>query len=1108
MRCPKAYPTQHFLARITIFATCLFAAFSSQAQTTEKSFSGIPLYQIYGEKDLKSTSRGFFITSSPNNTTFFSSENGLLSFDGTSWNQLLESKRSHETIRSIAWIDGEVFAGSYSSVGRITFDGSAGASYVPINQTPLTNDSSEFYFKIIPHGNLIYFIGMRSVVTFDRNNESLVSKSFNSWVKTAFIDNESFYISTDRGGMWKKNPDGFELLPSFDQFKSDRYISYSAKTPNGRIAFATANGELHWFEHEKPINAFEKFENVAGVSNIIFLDEDRLAIAIPGTGIKVIATDGSTLTSLNHNIDYRWAGARSLHVDELGTLWAMLGSTIGKVLATNPITPIDERLRPSLDYAIAQEFEGNIFVRSSNKLYKATHLKNGQLKGLENAIPDSTISVSLALPTSDGILFVAEDRLYLLRNDEIIEMGNIDQIDRLTVDQNDPNIFIGTSSTTIQLLKRNGDHISVVSKISHTIGSINKIAQDKDNYFWLEVGLGSLGKTWIEGGELKFKNYTTQDGLPTDWISVWKNEGEVQFIERTGLFIYNKASERFMQSDLLELYFPRAEGALHRLATDPLGNIWATYNHSNYILRKKTNGTYEKDTKSLSNLGGSNINHYLFLENGDAILLSATEMFHFDGNLDAEELKKAAAHITEIANIEGNEIYYLNPGLNDNIANLTFNSKQDSIVIRIANTYSDTTKQPSFQYYLEGMSKDWSKWSDSNELVFNNLRHRNYNLKIRTKIGEDLAFPEASLSFTVEPSLFETTGAYFAYLVIGLSLIGGGFQFFSRNLKNANQTLEQMVAERTGEIESKNQELQHNALELTETLDELRSAQDQLMTTSRKAGMAEVATNVLHNVGNVLNSINVAVITLANNLEQNKIDKLTRVSELICSQEKNLPDFFTNTAKGKAIPQYLTQLSNVLKEDFHLYNMEVESMRDNIDHVKEIIATQQGHAKTVQVFQEINISELVESAISLIMGDVEHSIFEVSRTYDDDLTIVSDKHLILQMIANFVKNAKEAIGEANPPLGMIDINGNFDETRENIHITVRDNGSGITSENLQKIFTHGFTTKEDGHGFGMHSCANSAKVLGGMLTIDSKGTNKGSVVILQLPVTPPSKEDE
>ncbi|MEM9158890.1 MAG: ATP-binding protein, partial [Verrucomicrobiota bacterium] len=433
---------------------------------------------------------------------------------------------------------------------------------------------------------------------------------------------------------------------------------------------------------------------------------------------------------------------------------------------------------------------------------------------------------------------------------------------------------------------------------------------------------------------------------------------------------------------------------------------------------------------------------------------------------------------------------------------------------------SNSIRQTYYQYFLEGFSTDWSPWAPNSKVLFTNLEHGDYTLRVNAQFGNGNSIQTLTRNFTIEPLLHETGIAYSAYILLGVGFVYLGFAIYSRRLKYQNLKLERMIFERTHEIELKNRELEkqaemmetknlelatqseetlRNSQELASALAKLQNAQDQLLVTARKAGMAEVATNVLHNVGNVLNSINIGIVNLATKISKFRGPKLEKIVELINENRRNLGDFITQDPKGSAIPDYLAQLSKVMMEEFESCLKETDGMKENIDHVKRIIAAQQAHAKNVDVIQEIDLNELVDSAIDMILGDTKNSACKVMLDLQPELVIESDKHKILQILTNFVKNAKEAIKEAKREVGYINIEGKYDPPKNSAILTISDNGIGIENEDLQKIFTHGFTTKADGHGFGMHSCANNVKTLGGELMIESRGKGHGATVILILP---------
>ncbi|EDY85061.1 ATPase, histidine kinase-, DNA gyrase B-, and HSP90-like domain protein [Verrucomicrobiia bacterium DG1235] len=1071
---------------------------------------GIPFYQIYEEKDIEDASRGNFITSSPDGRLFLGNETGIYTFDGSNWNLILKTVATRDKVRSIFWDDDIVYASGYGTIGRLNFEQMNGVQYEPINKAPISKNASEVYYRIHKAENTIYFIGERSVISYQPDTEQIKTRQLDSWIKGSIVFKNQLLVATSNDGVIVFSENESEIHPAFGEFTQNQVITNFAVNSSQDLYFVTQSNEVYRVSSGDEIDSYQRFnyESKSQIVDLAFISDDLLALSVSGEGIILVDDTGSYVTSLEKSVDYRWAATGMLHVDKFGTLWTLFNSTVGKVLFDCPLTTIDERLRPSLIYPIAHEYNGRVYIRNEGKLYTTQHDQNGKLTNLIDAAPDLPSSVSVGLAAPDGIYIHAETDTYLLNENGLNLLGHIGRIDRLTTFPSDPNLLLAMSTSDIKILRREGMELKKTESRPHTIGFVNKIAKQSNDVFWLEIGLGRVGRVWIEDGKPQYRIFDAKDGLPPDWVAIWEHEGKVLFTENKGIYEYKESSQRFSRVHDFEEYFPSGKGSFHRVATDRDGNIWASYDYYNYILWKQKDGSYLKDGTTLSQLGQLYANEFKFLDNGDTLILTATELFHVDkSRIDVSEEPSAnSLKLLEVSNVRGHETYFMSPGHKSETPKLEFGKTQRSLAFRFGNSYSATLKQPSFQYYLKGISKDWSKWSTSNEMLFTKLDAGDYSLQVRSRLDDDESTNELAIAFSVPSFFWETPLAYFLYTIATIVLLNFGYRYFTRSLKSANEKLELMVAERTREIESKNSELQKNTLELELALDELRNAQDMLINTSRKAGMAEVATNVLHNVGNVLNSINVGIVSLSDRLELERVSKLAKVSELINAHEHDLGRFLTQDTKGKTIPSYLTQLSKVLQDDFAHYKVEIDCMSENIEHVKKIIATQQAHAKTIDVFQTVNLQELIDSAIAMIMEDLDHTFFEVSRDYEPGLEIVSDKHRILQMTTNFIKNAKESIKDAEVPFGLINISARTMEDKNFVRIQVSDNGGGISDEHTQKIFTHGFTTKQEGHGFGMHSSANSAKVLGGDLQIESKGTNKGATVTLVLPVTPPNQQ--
>lgn len=291
---------------------------------------------------------------------------------------------------------------------------------------------------------------------------------------------------------------------------------------------------------------------------------------------------------------------------------------------------------------------------------------------------------------------------------------------------------------------------------------------------------------------------------------------------------------------------------------------------------------------------------------------------------------------------------------------------------------------------------------------------------------------------------------------------------------------------------------------------QLAAANQTLLAASRQAGMAEVASSVLHNVGNVLNTVNTSASLVAEGLKRSKAQSLTKVATLINDHRDDLAGFLTSDPQGRQLPGYLTSLAeHIGKEHAHLTS-EIRTLMDSIDHIKKIVAMQQGYARTGSGTEEaVLAATLIEDALRMVPeGAAAHAV-ELVRDYRDRPELTIDKHRVLQILVNLISNARQACADSSPAAasrsrGQVVLRLESTASAPNaapsrVRFTVADNGAGIAPENLTRIFEHGFTTKKDGHGFGLHSAALTARSLGGTLTVESAGPGQGATFVLEVP---------
>ncbi len=276
---------------------------------------------------------------------------------------------------------------------------------------------------------------------------------------------------------------------------------------------------------------------------------------------------------------------------------------------------------------------------------------------------------------------------------------------------------------------------------------------------------------------------------------------------------------------------------------------------------------------------------------------------------------------------------------------------------------------------------------------------------------------------------------------------------------------------------------------------------NELMLASRQAGMAEVATSVLHNVGNVLNSVNVSANLVAEQIQRSKAGNVSRVARLMEEHAGDLSGFLTRDARGQQLPTYIADLARHLATERELVVKELKSLTKNVEHIKDIVAMQQDYATVMGVTETVKVADLVEDAMRMNMGALERHNVQLVREYDKALPELNvDKHKVLQILINLVRNAKYACDESNRTDKRITIRAA--KMADRVGISVIDNGVGISPENLTHIFSFGFTTRKNGHGFGLHSGALAASELGGSLAVHSEGPGTGATFTLELPLQP------
>ena len=273
---------------------------------------------------------------------------------------------------------------------------------------------------------------------------------------------------------------------------------------------------------------------------------------------------------------------------------------------------------------------------------------------------------------------------------------------------------------------------------------------------------------------------------------------------------------------------------------------------------------------------------------------------------------------------------------------------------------------------------------------------------------------------------------------------------------------------------------------------------EQLLDTSRQLGMAEVATGVLHNVGNVLNSINVSIGVITDLLRNSMVGDVGRISQLLEKHRDDLGAYFSQNPKGKQVPGYLEKLSGQLVEEKRIALLELDRLRKNAGHAQQCVSAHQDFANPNGITEPVFLAELIDEALTVNQDVLETFSINVIREFQEVPQVIVDKHQVLQILVDVIRNACQAMEPVSLKQLIMRVKLIIGPP-DSICLEVQDTGSGIPPDDLTRIFGQGYSTKYGGRGLSLHRGALMAKNMGGALRAQSQGEGQGAIFFLDLP---------
>ncbi|HWF46145.1 MAG TPA: two-component regulator propeller domain-containing protein [Bryobacteraceae bacterium] len=896
------------------------------------------------------------------------------------------------------------------------------------------------------HGGLAHLLNGKTTIFTKKDGLA------DAYVKSVHVDRRGdLWVGTNGGGLSHLVNGRFVNYTTRDGLSSNAIWSLYEDS-RGTLWVGTIDGGLSRLNNGK----FSTYTVKDGlpVDRVLAFREDKEGDLWVGTGgaglIRLkngLFTTFTTREGLSDNV------VLPVYEDRQGAIW--LGTNGGGLncLKDGRITKYTMRdgLRDNVVFSIAEDKEGSLWVATRGGLNR---FRAGRftLFTTSDGLP-SNIVLSL-YQSSEGVLW-AGSRGGLSRFDgkRFKTYTTADGLSNNYVtsvyEDTGKKLWIGTGGGGLNKFEK-GRFSTYSTKNGLSSDAVKTINGDADGTLWIGTSGGGLDR--FKDG--KFTAYTTRDGLFDDEL--------FQILSDRYGYLWmssNKGIARIPKSQLQAF----AEG--RRSSISP-----TVYGTSDGLKNKECNGGFQPAGWRA--------------RDGRLLFPTMRGLAVVDPGL-VETNALAPAVIVERATIDGTRFDPGKPILaKPGKGQLEFAFTALSLVA------SDKIR---FKYKLEGFDKDWVDAGQRRIAFYTNISPGEYRFRVIASNNDGVwNTAGASVPVDLSPHFYQTP--FFIALCIAL-LAGLSFAIYRLRINHlvANEKrLLLLVNERT-------QALQEEVEAKERARAELANAQHHLMELSRRSGMAEVATGVLHNVGNVLNSVNVGATVIANKVRESRLDNLTAAVRLLEEHADDLSQFVENDPKGQRVLPYLLKLSSHLQGERQQVLNEVEALTSHVDHIKQIVATQQDYAKVSVLTEMVPVSKLIEDAIKLVASSFTRHHVELLRELEDLPEVSASRHKVLEILVNLLRNAKQAVLEYNGPLRQVRICAKR-HSDERVRIEIHDTGVGIPAENLTRIFAHGFTTKRNGHGFGLHSGALAAHQMHGALWAESAGPGCGAIFILELPV--------
>ena len=1005
--------------------------------------TGVPAFFVLGPESLGLSTAPTDLHLLPDGRVLVVSQHEIAIGDGVRWETFQQAANQSDYIYDHVAVDddGRIYAGIPGAIARVDLGEDARWRLVPVmsvaHRDPCVRVAQ------FPDTWFWYPSGGSGIAW--RPGQTLQTARMSGAIEHVFsVGAERFLSESSSGLLYRLRFGGeAELFPLANALVTGT-ITCSADYGPDKKMLGTAGEGIRIFDGK----AFSDITmpKILGpefrINDLCRIDNDLYAAAVDTTGIVFFTRSGRIVQTLNHVLDHRLARARRLVYARDGVLWALLDNAVACVQFPSQISNFEPILASAMRYAKPLRHDGRLWLLADGRLQRAIYNADGCVEHFERDSPPGKFIWTIA-ETAGRLFATNEDGIFVRDGTSWQQIAVGITNARLGIGRaRSDGEFFYVARGEIGWIRGLGGQYTAQRLPVKDLGEVYNAVEDSSGSIWLELGSNRVARIDFGAGEPTVRFFNNADGLGTGWANLFVLDGKLLCNSPHNMMRFNASSQRFVEDRELIRRIPLLADCHGRPERDASGRLWFSCQGAVRFVDDTKPG--ENPPVGTLPLGFEPLE--FIMESGGVVWMHAHEhLIRFDSRLPHPLPPPPRAQITAVQLVMSNR-HLFNPGAV--LQSLPYSD--NSLVVRFATVFSPFESPVTFEVLLEGATDHWVSTGIVGSASFNGLKEGRYVFHVRP-VTAGVPGEEARVAFTVRPPWFRAWWAWAIYVITAISLVLSIAWFNSYLERREKERLERLVAERTAELDQQvketleksaalaaseeryrqlNTELEARVVDRTaqlsktnvdlkrEIAERQRAEQEvdrvhkQLLTASHEAGMAEVATGVLHNVGNVLNSVNVSAGLATERLRALKISGVSRVAQLLREQGDRLAQFLTEDVRGRRVPSYLDQLAAQLEDERAEVEKELSGLVANVDHINQIVAMQQSYARVSGFLEPVALAELVEDAIKIHGGALARHGIELARDFEQLPPVLIDKHKVLQILVNLIDNSKHACDAA------------------------------------------------------------------------------------------------